>query len=70
MQCFHLCFEVPDLDQGFRILKREAAKKGLPEWMGLKKSSAQRNECRHCRVFKDPSGDGCEVCLTQAVPKA
>jgi len=29
--------KVPDLDQGFRILKREAAKKGLPEWMGLKK---------------------------------
>lgn len=29
--------EVPDIDQGFRVLKRKAGKQGLPEWMGLRK---------------------------------
>lgn len=29
--------KVPNLDQGFRVLKRTAGSTGLPEWMGLKK---------------------------------
>ena len=34
--------QVPDLDQGFRMLKRSAGKQGLPEWMGLKESAPKR----------------------------
>eukprot|EP00439_Symbiodinium_sp_Y106_P040859 s989_g5.t1 len=30
-------YKVGDIDQGFRVLKREASEKGLPDWMSLKK---------------------------------
>ena len=34
-----------DIDQGFRVLKREASEKGLPDWMSLKKLLDWFKEC-------------------------